>query len=587
MNWRSDTSRGARTRPLRQRLMMAIAGTMTGAVALGVLPTVPELAAAATTTPAVDAYSTHVLDEQPGVYFRLDDTSGTTALDSATGVSDGTYSSGVTFQAAGAIVGDADTAVAQSTSGVSVLTSASAAVPAPGSPATLEVWIRSTSTTPEPIISEGGLSLWATGGPSLSLHAGSSAPLSVPTGSPYLDGAWHLVDVVYDGSNAFVYLDGQEVGSAAVGTISGAAGLTLGGLAGSYDEVAVYPRALPPSVVGSNWSAGQDETAPCAPPPATSGLQAALADHPLSLYPLDGLGDTPPSRVAWDVSGNCRNGTFGSVVTAATPGALDGDPATGASTTGNAAVMAVGGEGLPSGNQPRTLEIRTLVSASAPAPVLDVDGVVVSEGGGEIVLDAGTGSTESWTVGALGDGSWHLLDLALDGTTATLYVDGASVGSKNVPAMATRTAGGILDVGGQPGSFQDVGVYPTALTAAQVASHALAGRLASTHVIVSSSASPSAVGQQVTFTATVAATESGSGTPSGSVTFAVDGATSPVSVALSGGVATYSTSALTDGLHTLNVEYGGDGSFAQSSGSRSQLMTQVGDTTTTPDLPAW
>ena len=48
---------------------------------------------------------------------------------------------------------------------------------------------------------------------------------------------------------------------------------------------------------------------------------------------------------------------------------------------------------------------------------------------------------------------------------------------------------------------------------------------ASTTTVVVSSASPSVVGQPVTFTATVTATPPGAGTPTGTVTFTVDGTT--------------------------------------------------------------
>ena len=89
---------------------------------------------------------------------------------------------------------------------------------------------------------------------------------------------------------------------------------------------------------------------------------------------------------------------------------------------------------------------------------------------------------------------------------------------------------------------------------------------ASTTTTLSSSANPSALGQAVTFTATLAA---GSGTfdNGGTVQFAVDGTNFGSPQGLSGGKATIQDSALAVGTHTITATYGGDTSFASSSGT--------------------
>jgi autotransporter-associated beta strand protein len=75
-----------------------------------------------------------------------------------------------------------------------------------------------------------------------------------------------------------------------------------------------------------------------------------------------------------------------------------------------------------------------------------------------------------------------------------------------------------------------------------------------TTTTVSSSLTPSPVGQAVTFTATVACS---AGTPTGTVTFK-DGATTLGTGTLNGsGAATFSTSALTTGTHSISVVYAG------------------------------
>jgi hypothetical protein len=69
-------------------------------------------------------------------------------------------------------------------------------------------------------------------------------------------------------------------------------------------------------------------------------------------------------------------------------------------------------------------------------------------------------------------------------------------------------------------------------------------------------------GQNVTFTATVAP-QSGSGSPTGTVTFS-DGANSLGTVTLSGGTAAFSTASLTVGSHSIAAAYSGDANFAAS-----------------------
>ncbi len=85
---------------------------------------------------------------------------------------------------------------------------------------------------------------------------------------------------------------------------------------------------------------------------------------------------------------------------------------------------------------------------------------------------------------------------------------------------------------------------------------------AGTTTQVTSSANPSNYGQAVTFTATVTANAPGGGTPSGTVTF-YDGAAVLATVALSNGMATWTTTAfgLAVGNHDITAQYHGDDSF--------------------------
>jgi hypothetical protein len=90
---------------------------------------------------------------------------------------------------------------------------------------------------------------------------------------------------------------------------------------------------------------------------------------------------------------------------------------------------------------------------------------------------------------------------------------------------------------------------------------------------LTSSVDPSAVGQNVTFTATVTIAGGGGVIPDGTVTFS-DGGTALQTVAInSNGVATYSTAALAQGLNAITAIYNGD-SPEQIQASTSNVVSQ-------------
>jgi len=89
---------------------------------------------------------------------------------------------------------------------------------------------------------------------------------------------------------------------------------------------------------------------------------------------------------------------------------------------------------------------------------------------------------------------------------------------------------------------------------------------------VSSSLNPSASGQSVTFTSTVTGQSGSTITPTGTVTF-MDGASALGTGSLNASAqATYTTSSLTVGSHSITAVYGGDTNFT---GSTSTALTQT------------
>jgi hypothetical protein len=105
--------------------------------------------------------------------------------------------------------------------------------------------------------------------------------------------------------------------------------------------------------------------------------------------------------------------------------------------------------------------------------------------------------------------------------------------------------------------------------------------LPATTTTLASSSNPSAAGQQVTFTAVVAA-PGFAGTPTGTVTFTIDGqAQAPVPLAVVGHVdeAKFVTSTLTTGPHSITAAYSGNSTVAPS--AVASPLVQVVDAVTT------
>ena len=112
----------------------------------------------------------------------------------------------------------------------------------------------------------------------------------------------------------------------------------------------------------------------------------------------------------------------------------------------------------------------------------------------------------------------------------------------------------------------------------------LSGTVPSTSkTLVTTSGSPSFLGQTVTFAATVTSMQ-GTIPDGGLVTFS-DGATTLGSAALANGVAAYTTSALSVKTHTIKATYAGDPAFEPSTGSVAQVVEKYPTTAALSSTP--
>ncbi len=252
----------------------------------------PASPAAGTTT--VPSYSAHVLGLHPSAYYRLAETSGTTAADASGNGVTGTYAtSGVTYGVPGPLTSQSDSAVSYLSPGRDFTTPAIAAsdtsLPMGASPRTEEVWFKSTALPTGCFGSaswDGMLAIGYGSNASSTSYFGigvcatqvavgqidASGPTDVASSPVALNsGGWNLLDATYDGTTIDVYVDGQLAGSfaATLATVPGS-GLAIGegtlnpfgaeytGFYGSIGEPAVYPTALTPAEIQATWLEGTD-----------------------------------------------------------------------------------------------------------------------------------------------------------------------------------------------------------------------------------------------------------------------------------------------------------------------------------------
>lgn len=220
-----------------------------------------------TATPTQSTYRTAVLADGPALYYRVDETSGTTTADSSGNRRNGTYTANAVLGVPGATSdGDAGT----SGIGQVVQYASGTGLPTGSATRSLECWYR-TSTAQ----SNAALAAWGTQSKTklFALMINNSTQFKItswngnyyftlPAGANAFDGAWHHVVATWDGSHVSVYFDGASLGSltASFSTTLSSAGLTIGsstsggyGYSGAIDEVAVYAKALSASQVQTHY----------------------------------------------------------------------------------------------------------------------------------------------------------------------------------------------------------------------------------------------------------------------------------------------------------------------------------------------
>jgi Concanavalin A-like lectin/glucanases superfamily len=207
-------------------------------------------------------YSSSILADAPLSYWRLGESSGTTAADER-GVAPGTYQNGITLGAAGALTGDANTSV--SLDGVD--DAVSFANPNLSGPFSIELWAFLAGPGSSGALGYATLVgydythrlLWQTYGSNQLLaqfdgNFFSSTPVSA--------NAWHHIVYSFDGTSERFYVDGQAAGVHATTLPVWNQPFRLGSfdagphykLNGVLDEVALYGRALSAAEVQAHYA---------------------------------------------------------------------------------------------------------------------------------------------------------------------------------------------------------------------------------------------------------------------------------------------------------------------------------------------
>ncbi len=157
----------------------------------------------------------------------------------------------------------------------------------------------------------------------------------------------------------------------------------------------------------------------------------------------------------------------------------------------------------------------------------------------------------------------------MDGSTSL----GTGLLNSASPEVATLTTS-MLTVTGSPHTITAVYAADTNFSGSTSAGLSQTVTQAPTTTTVTSSLGTSVFGQSVTFTATVVATPAGADTPTGTVTWYVDGGQQ-------GTGPTYTPSAFSVGTYTITAVYSGDTNLSGStSGNFLETVNQAGTTTT-------
>jgi hypothetical protein len=434
-------------------------------------------------------YRDAVLADNPVSYWRLDETSGTTAADSK-GSNAGTYTNGPTLAQSGALPDTVNNRAARF-DGTNDYVSA-------GNPANLQL---NTGTVEAWIKTAGGGASWQDainkqGAYNLAVDNGvlatwdNTAGVSRSTGLNVTDNSWHHVAMSFQSGVAGgtkVYADGVLRLTTTITVLDQTLALHIGDEGGTHeyflgtiDEVAVYGSMLTAAQIRTHYNTGR------------CYKDAVLADSPVGYWRL---GESSGSTAADGIYG--RHGTYTASPTLGATGALDGDANTAATFNGSSQYAIVP---FDAALNPSQFTIEGWVKPTGGAGTwrtVAASWYELAAGASMRGYWLGIGSDNTWRLG-IGNGStstnvvgpavtlnsWAHVVGTYDGTTGRLYVNGILVASGAAAYAANVSAGFGIGAwwsdgswtGQIPGSLDEIALFSTALSQTRVQAHYLIGR---------------------------------------------------------------------------------------------------------------
>jgi hypothetical protein len=232
--------------------------------------------------------------------YRLDETSGTTAVDSSGSGNSGTYVNSPTLGVPGVISGDTAVGLNGTNQYVSLPSQAFGAY---GNAVSFETWFNAPVGGSGVILGQVGSGTPGSGQPygyvpvlqlgtdgklrsSMFWHGSVNSRVVSPGTTTYNDGNWHHIAVTYAGGIETLYIDGAAAGSQTASQVAynstysyflgtGYTNTWSGGnggwqyFKGSLDEAAVYQRALSAAEVAQHYAAGNTTGTPAPAPEIT------------------------------------------------------------------------------------------------------------------------------------------------------------------------------------------------------------------------------------------------------------------------------------------------------------------------------
>lgn len=424
-------------------------------------------------------------------YWRLGETSGTTAAASSGSVT-GTYTGVYTLGVSGGIAGDANAAVRLAGGYVDMGDNHDFTGTASFS---LEAWVRPTTIdgTSRRIVSKAlgglqGFELFVNSGSGISFQRIAGATNTVTASSPPLT-TWSHVVATYDGTTMRLYVNGSLASSAAsaLSLIDNAAAFRVGnsalgtdGWAGDLDDVAVYGGVLNATQVQNHFQCGHRYRDVVL---GTAGLQsywrlgeASGVTAFDSQGSVNGAHSNGPTLGAAGAPTYANNATsldgvndyigFGDVYDFAGTASFTVEGWLNRTSVGEAGTWRV-----PVGKEPATGSRDGWAIAIAPN----------SAGCPQcIYFDRVVGGSDNTAISTTATvaGTWYHFAATYDGATMRMYVNGALEAS-TASALSIPNTTYALRLGSLhpapttlfPGRVDEIAIYDTALSAAEVAEH--------------------------------------------------------------------------------------------------------------------